>query len=91
MIKEDEHNEADLEYGNQRKAIMDMKEDLATVHCMVTNIFAAVAGWVCGALIFLMFFVYSRYVCKEGLILYLGINGELIKTAWAQVELIKPT
>ncbi len=79
MIKEDEHDEADLEYGNQRKAIMDMKEDMEAVRCMISNITAAVAGWMCGALILSMFFLYSRYVCKDGLILYLGIDGEIIK------------
>jgi hypothetical protein len=61
---------------------------------MISNITAAVAGWMCGALILSMFFLYSRYVCKDGLILYLGIDREIIKTAWAQMEinksLIKP-
>jgi len=55
--------DADLEYGNQRKAIMDIKEELSNVTCMVTNITAAVMGWGAGAIIFLIYYTYVHYAC----------------------------
>ncbi len=79
MIKVDELDEADLEYGNQRKAMMDIKEDLASVRCMVTNITIVVMGWVCGAFMFSTYLVYSRFVCNETPVLFLGTDWVLIK------------
>jgi hypothetical protein len=63
MLKEEEHTEADLEYGNQRKAMMDLKEELSNVHCMVANITAAVMGWGTGAIIFGIYYTYLHYAC----------------------------
>ena len=78
MIKVDEHDETDLEYGNQRKAIMDMKEDVATVRCMVSHITAAILGTVFGAFMFLMYYMYSLYICKEGIIFFPGTDDVII-------------
>ncbi len=59
MIKGDEHDEADLEYGNQRKVIMDMKEDLATVRCMVSHIIVSILGCAFGMFMFLIYYIHS--------------------------------
>jgi hypothetical protein len=47
--------EADLEYGTQRKAIMDIKAEVASVHFMVTNLFSAAVGWATGAILFAVY------------------------------------
>ena len=77
LIKEDEErDEADLEYGNQRKAIMDIKEELSNVTCMVTNITAAVLGWGLGAIAFCIYYTYVQYGSPTNdLILVLQTNA----------------
>ena len=62
LIKDgDERDEADLEYGSQRKAIMHIKEELSNVHCMITSMVAGIMGWVAGAIAFCAYYTYVQY------------------------------
>jgi len=67
ILKEDEHDEAeaDLEYGNQRKAIMDIKAEMASVHFMVSNISAALVGWAMGVIFFAAYCFLAGYGCPH--------------------------